>query len=48
MECVRRVVVFSNGFGVKISGKLYIDLKMLFNVFESEGEKYEDEKYFKM
>ena len=46
-ERARRAVVFSNGLGVKISGKSYTDLKMLFNVHESEGEKYEDEKYFK-
>lgn len=46
-ERARRAVVFSNGLGVKISGKSYTDLKMLFNVHESEGEKYEDENYFK-
>jgi hypothetical protein len=46
-ERARRAVVFSNGLGVKISGKSYTDLKMLFNVHESAGEKYEDEMYFK-
>lgn len=46
-ERARRAVVFSNGLGVKISGKSYTDLKMLFNVHEIEGEKYEDDTYFK-
>lgn len=46
-ERARRAVVFSNGLGIKLSGKSYTDLKMLFNVNESEGEKYEDEDYFK-
>ncbi len=46
-ERARRAVVFSNGLGVRLSGKSYTDLKMLFNVRESEGKKYEDEKYFK-
>ena len=46
-ERARRAVVFSNGLGIRLSGKSYTDLKMLFNVNESEGEKYEDENYFK-
>jgi len=46
-ERARRAVVFSNGLGVRLSGKTYTDLQMLFNVHEREGAKYEDEKYFK-
>ena len=46
-ERARRAVVFSNALGIKLSGKSYTDLKMLFHVDEKDGKKYEDDNYFK-
>ncbi len=46
-ERARRAVVFSNALGIKLSGKSYTDLKMMFNVNEKDGKQYEDENYFK-
>lgn len=45
-EKARRIVVLSDGLGIKVSKKLYSDILIAFSVSEDEGKKFEDKNYF--